>query len=82
VCQLSDSFQDFASTFHRNWRTQKKDVMTHCRRKLMHAVWAKILDDEDIIFAYKYGLVIKCVDGIEHRIYPRVFTYSADYPEK
>jgi len=33
----------------------------------MHAVWAKILDDEDIIFAYKYGLVIKCVDGIEHR---------------
>ncbi len=48
----------------------------------MHAVWAKILDDEDIIFAYKYGLVIKCVDGIEHRIYPRVFTHSADYPEK
>ena len=55
--------------------------MTHCRCELMHAVWAKILDD-DFIHAYIYGIVIKCIDGIEQRIYPRFFTYSADYPEK
>lgn len=55
--------------------------MTHCRRELMHAVWTKILDD-DFIHAYIYGIVIKCIDGIERRIYPRFFTYSADYPEK
>jgi len=67
--------------FHCKWRTQKADIMTHCRRELMHAVWAKILDD-DFIHAYIYGIVIKCIDGIERRIYPRFFTYSADYPEK
>jgi hypothetical protein len=47
----------------------------------MHAVWSKILDD-DFIHAYTYGIVIKGVDGIERRVYPRLFTYSADYPEK
>ena len=55
--------------------------MTHCRRELMHAVWKFLLDDE-FIHAYKYGMVIRCADGIERRIYPRIFTYSADYPEK
>ena len=48
----------------------------------MHSVWKIILGDEDFVHAYLYGMVIKCVDGIERRIYPRVFTYSADYPEK
>jgi len=47
----------------------------------MHAVWKTILDDE-FLHAYTYGIVIKCIDGIERRIYPRLFTYSADYPEK
>jgi len=55
--------------------------MTHCRRELMHAIWEKILDAE-FIHAYTYGIVIECIDGIERRIYPRFFTYSADYPEK
>lgn len=55
--------------------------MTHCRRELMHAIWEKILD-ADFIHAYTYGIVIECIDGIERRIYPRFFTYSADYPEK
>jgi hypothetical protein len=27
-------------------------------------------------------MVVKCADGIERRVYPRIFTYSADYPEK
>ena len=47
----------------------------------MHVVWSKILDEE-FIHAYTYGIVVKCVDGIECRIYPWIFTYSADYPEK
>ncbi|KAF8873129.1 hypothetical protein BD779DRAFT_1613708 [Infundibulicybe gibba] len=72
---------DFASTFHSKWRTQKQEIIAHCRRELMHAVWKAILDD-DFIHAYHYGIVIKCIDGIERRIYPRFFTYSADYPEK
>jgi Plavaka transposase len=81
IPSLPDSFQDFAASFCSKWGTQKKDLMTHCRRELMHGIW-KFLLDEDFIHAYKYGMVVKCADGIERRVYPRVFTYSADYPEK
>lgn len=81
IPSLPDSFQDFAARFHKKWGTQKKDIITHCRRELMHAVWKILLDDE-FIHAYEYGIVIQCADGIERRIYPRIFTYSADYPEK
>ncbi len=79
--QLPDSFRQFASGFHQKWKSQKRQILTHCRRELMHAVWSKILDD-DFIHAYTYGIVIKGVDGIERHVYPRLFTYSADYPEK
>lgn len=47
----------------------------------MHAVWALLLDAE-FMHAYKHGIVIECPDGISRRFYPRIFTYSADYPEK
>jgi len=47
----------------------------------MHAVWSILLDD-DFTHAYTYGFVMKCIDGVERRIYPRIFNYSADYPEK
>lgn len=76
-----DSLQDDLKTFHHKWETQQKDILTHCRRELMHAVWSFLLDD-DFFHAYKYGIVLRCHDGIERRIYPRIFTYSADYPEK
>jgi hypothetical protein len=32
--------------------------------------------------AYKNGIVVKFFDGIFRRIFPRFYTYSADYPEK
>jgi hypothetical protein len=28
------------------------------------------------------GFVVRCGDNLEWRVYPRIFTYSADYPEK
>ena len=55
--------------------------MAHCHRELMHEQWRVILDDE-FIHAYEHGLVISCCDGQIRRFYPRIFTYSADYPEK
>lgn len=76
-----DLLQDDLKTFHNKWETQQKDILTHCRRELMHAVWNFLLDD-NFVHAYKYGIVLCCHDGIERRIYPRIFTYSADYPEK
>ncbi len=57
------------------------DLLTHARRELIHAVWRHLLD-ADFQHAYEHGMVIKCPDGIERRFYPRIFTYSADYPEK
>ena len=44
-------------------------------------MWNILLDDA-FAYAFKYGIVIKCADGVERRVYPRFFTYSADYPEK
>ena len=55
--------------------------MAHCRRELMQAVWKYILDD-DFIHAMTYGVIVTCYDGITQRIYPWIFTYSADYPEE
>jgi len=81
IPSLPDFIQDQLSNFHAKWGTQKKDILTHCRRELMHSVWHFLLDDE-FLHAYKYGMVITCADGVKRRVYPRIFTYSADYPEK
>jgi len=81
IPSLPDSLQDMLASWHPKWKTQKKHLLTHCRRELMHAIWRILLDD-DFLHAYTYGIVIKCHDGVERRVYPRIFTYSADYPEK
>jgi hypothetical protein len=47
----------------------------------MQAIWVTILDD-DFRHAHHYGMVITCADGIQRRLFPRFFTYAADYPEK
>ena len=81
-----DSFQQLPDSFN-DWYLQlmgsapSADLLTHCRRELFHAVWRILLDDE-FLEAYKHGIVIQCADGVFRRVYPRIFTYSADYPEK
>jgi 3-deoxy-D-arabino-heptulosonate 7-phosphate (DAHP) synthase len=57
------------------------DVRAHLKRDLMHGIWDLLLSPE-FIHAYVHGLVIKCYDGIERLVFPRFFTYGADYPEK
>lgn len=47
----------------------------------MHAVWNHLLD-ADFLEAYAHGIVVQCPDGVRRRFYPRILTYSADYPEK
>ncbi|KAF7344219.1 hypothetical protein MVEN_01712600 [Mycena venus] len=77
--QLPDSFHDFFTNL--TGEGPSADVLAHCRRELMHAVWAKIFDG-DFMNAYEHGIVLECHGGVLHRFYPRIFTYSADYPEK
>jgi hypothetical protein len=38
--------------------------------------------DEEFLHAYSHGIVMTCADGILQRMFPKIFTYSADYPEK
>jgi hypothetical protein len=78
---LPDSLQDMLASWHPKWETQKKHLLTHCHCELMHAIW-RILLDNDFLHAYTYGIVIKCHDGVKQHVYPRIFTYSADYLEK
>lgn len=69
------------AAFHAKWKTQKKQILTHCKRELMQEVWRILLGDADFQHAYRYGMVIE-IHGCEYRVYPRLLTYSADYPEK
>lgn len=47
----------------------------------MQAIWNLLLNDK-FVEAYRNGLVIICFDGVTRRVFPRFYTYSADYPEK
>jgi hypothetical protein len=77
--QLPDSLKDFyRATFG---ISPAAPVLAHLKRELMHAIWDLLLTPE-FIHAYVNGIVVKCYDGIERRIFPRFMTYSADYPEK
>ncbi|KAJ3524831.1 hypothetical protein NM688_g8496 [Phlebia brevispora] len=62
-------------------RAASASVLLHCKRELMQAIWGLLLDDE-FMHAYEHGIVIEFADGISRRVFPRIFTYSADYPEK
>lgn len=41
-----------------------------------------ILLNAEFIDAYVNGIQIEFFDGVVRRVFPRIFTYSADYPEK
>ncbi|KXN80909.1 hypothetical protein AN958_06844 [Leucoagaricus sp. SymC.cos] len=81
ILLLPDSFQNFIQSFHPHWRSQKTDILAHCQHELIHEVWKILLDDE-FMHAYRFGILIKCIDGIVCQVYPCIFLYSADYPEK
>ncbi|KAF9230744.1 hypothetical protein BU15DRAFT_83245 [Melanogaster broomeanus] len=76
---LPDAFKDFVT--ERSGGKPSDALLTHCHRELFHAQWRILLDDE-FLEAYEHGIVITCQDEVRRRIYPRIFTYSADYPEK
>ncbi|KAH7917312.1 hypothetical protein BV22DRAFT_1026615, partial [Leucogyrophana mollusca] len=77
---VPDEFKDFAAQ-HSGARSPSDAFFTHCHRELFHAQWKVLLDDE-FLDAYHHGIVVTCCDGVKRRFYLRIFTYSADYPEK
>ena len=77
--KLDDSVQD--SYMQIFGKAATKEMLTHLRRELIQSVWAVLLDDE-FMDAYAHGIPFEFKDGIKRRIFPHIFTYSADYPEK
>jgi hypothetical protein len=79
--QLPDSVKDVLNILPRISKSGMAALHTHCRRELFHGCWDALLD-KDFLLAYRHGIVLKCADGVFRRVFPRLFTYSADYPEK
>ncbi|KDQ54440.1 hypothetical protein JAAARDRAFT_60806 [Jaapia argillacea MUCL 33604] len=77
---IPDEIQDFIRDLKAG-KAASKQLMTHCHCKIFQAGWDMLLDEE-FMHAYVHGIVVDCIDGIRRQIYPRILTYSADYPEK
>jgi hypothetical protein len=79
MIQLPDSVQDwYRKTFD---KVASSELLTHLKRELFQAIWFLLLDKE-FLQAYEHGMVVLCADGVSRLVFPRFFTYSADYPEK
>ncbi|KAJ1299373.1 hypothetical protein OPQ81_011048 [Rhizoctonia solani] len=76
---LPDSVQEQVCEMH-GGKPPTSALITHLRRELGQAVWCHLLDD-DFVEAWRNGMVVKCADGIERRVFPRIKTNSVDYPE-
>ncbi|KAI0312029.1 hypothetical protein OF83DRAFT_1067878, partial [Amylostereum chailletii] len=80
LLKLDGSFRDFLRE-QAGMDKPSKQFLTHAKRELFHAQ-LKILIDSDFVEAYIHGIVVECPDGISRRFFPRIFTYTSDYPEK
>ena len=75
----------FFQRLHLNsdWRRASAYCCIHNTLPPRAHAWAiEILLDDEFLEAWKHGIVLLCPDGISQRFYLRIFTYSADYPEK
>ncbi len=77
--QLPDDIKDAYKAVYGSMPTAT--TLKYCKRELFCQIWLMLLD-KDFMTAYRDGILLKCGDGILHRLFPRFFTYSADYPEK
>ncbi|KIK80123.1 hypothetical protein PAXRUDRAFT_159519, partial [Paxillus rubicundulus Ve08.2h10] len=80
ISMLPDSIKNFLSKLYPDKRNHD-DTILQCRHELFHAIWALLLDDY-LVEAYKNGIEVTCYDGIKRHVFPRIFTYLVDYPEK
>ncbi|KIM52055.1 hypothetical protein SCLCIDRAFT_81444, partial [Scleroderma citrinum Foug A] len=79
--QLPHDFKDFVLDHLENkWPSDA--FITHCHQELFHSQWQELLDEE-FVCVHKHEIFITCADSIQrHRLFPCIFTYSADYSEK
>ena len=63
-------------------KAASRALLTHCRREIFQAAWLILIQDPEFLDAYINRMIVDCIDGIRRWVFPRFFTYSADYPEK
>ncbi|KAF8675505.1 hypothetical protein AX14_005100, partial [Amanita brunnescens Koide BX004] len=76
---LLDTFQDFYTQVF--GIPASSDVIMHCKRQLIHLIWLLILHN-DFMHAYVHGFHHIFPDRIRQLLFPPLFTYATDYPEK
>ncbi|KAI0824462.1 hypothetical protein BC628DRAFT_1411049 [Trametes gibbosa] len=76
---LPDTLQDFYTDVY--GVPPSKDVLTFCKRELMRQIWLLLMDTE-FMGAYENGMLVTCGDGVVCRLFPHIFSYSADYSGK
>ncbi|KAK2467954.1 hypothetical protein APHAL10511_000249 [Amanita phalloides] len=79
IPKLSNKIQEFCVAQFQ--KPAMSHVLSHLHQELMHEIWTIILDDE-FLKSYTEGILVEFNDSVVHRVFPRVLTYSADYPEK
>jgi Plavaka transposase len=77
--KLPDHFKDWYGSYA--GRPPTASFLAHCKREAFHQQWRLLLSDA-LIEAMRHGMRIRWADGVDRMFFPRVFTYSADYPEK
>ncbi|KAJ3514106.1 hypothetical protein NMY22_g14847 [Coprinellus aureogranulatus] len=78
--KLPDEFDDWYIRMSGK-RAVGKTLAAHLARELFHEQW-KVLLNDDFVHAYSHGVVVDCFDNVRRRVYPRILTYAADYPER
>ncbi|KAJ7588691.1 hypothetical protein C8J56DRAFT_785328, partial [Mycena floridula] len=62
-------------------RAPTSDMLTFLKRDLFHAT-LNLLFTPEVVHAYRHGFEVVCADNVKRLLFPRFFTYSADYPER
>ncbi|KAJ3546960.1 hypothetical protein NMY22_g1843 [Coprinellus aureogranulatus] len=78
--KLPDKLNDYLKAKN-GGRLPTEALFAYCTRELFHQQWSVLLSPE-LVDAMRYGIVLRCPDGKERCFFPRIFSYSADYPEK
>ncbi|KAH9953547.1 hypothetical protein BC827DRAFT_1145963 [Russula dissimulans] len=61
--------------------TATATTLCYLKVELMQKIWLLLLDN-NFMSVYVHGMLITCRDRVKCQIYPWIFTYTADYPEK
>ena len=80
VRQLPGHFEEEYK--RRTGKAPSAAVCAQARHELAHAAQRVLLNDPDFVKACREGIVVLCQDGVLRRLFPRLLTYSADYPER